>query len=217
MLVLSRRPRETISFPGIGITVYVLTVKRGSVRLGIEAPPEVIVLRGELKQPPTSEAPAAPPSVKTQAPLRLVRHLTLFGLLLLPALFLTGCGEKTREAGPVDGKHDAAVQETKKSAAPAPAPPAKTAKAAPAAEPNQVEIDNFAFSPRQLTVTVGTKVSWVNRDDVPHTATSTSKPRAFHSGTLDTDDTFSHVFQTPGTYEYFCAVHPNMTGKIIVK
>jgi plastocyanin len=52
---------------------------------------------------------------------------------------------------------------------------------------------------------------------MPHTATSTKKPRLFDSGTLDTDDKFSRVFTAPGTYEYFCAVHPHMTGQIIVK
>jgi plastocyanin len=88
---------------------------------------------------------------------------------------------------------------------------------APPAKPDQVVIDNFRFSPRKLTVTAGTKVTWVNRDDVPHTATSTAKPRHFDSKSLDTDDRFEHTFATPGTYEYFCAVHPHMTGQIIVK
>jgi plastocyanin len=83
--------------------------------------------------------------------------------------------------------------------------------------PNQVIIDNFAFRPREMTIPAGTKVTWVNHDDVPHTATSTAKPRSFDSGTLDTDGHFSHVFATPGTFNYFCAVHPHMTGKIIVK
>jgi plastocyanin len=82
---------------------------------------------------------------------------------------------------------------------------------------HQITIDNFAFNPRKLTVPVGAKVTWVNRDDVPHTATSSRKPRLFDSGTLDTDDKYSRVFTTPGTYEYFCAVHPHMTGQIIVK
>ena len=85
------------------------------------------------------------------------------------------------------------------------------------ADEHQVVIDNFAFSPRTLTVSVGAKVTWVNRDDVPHTATAKGKPRAFHSGTLDTDGQYSFVFKQPGTYDYFCAVHPHMTGKIIVK
>jgi plastocyanin len=88
---------------------------------------------------------------------------------------------------------------------------------APAEASRQVTIDNFTFDPPTLTIAVGTKVTWVNRDDVPHTATSTAKPRSFDSGTLDTDQQFSHVFTTPGTYDYFCAVHPKMTGQIIVK
>ena len=91
------------------------------------------------------------------------------------------------------------------------------AASAPETSPYQVAIDNFAFKPAELNVAVGTKVTWLNRDDVPHTATSTAKPRAFDSHTLDTDDKFSHVFSKAGTYEYFCAVHPHMTGKVIVK
>jgi plastocyanin len=94
--------------------------------------------------------------------------------------------------------------------------PAAKAAAQAAAGPGEVVIDNFAFKPARLTVTVGTKVTWVNHDDVPHTATSTAKPRAFDSGTLDTDQRFSYVFTTPGTYDYFCVVHPHMTGQIIV-
>jgi plastocyanin len=86
-----------------------------------------------------------------------------------------------------------------------------------AATPRQVIIDNFTFGPPELTVPVGATVTWVNRDDVPHTATSTAKPRAFDSGTLDTDGTFTHRFTAPGTFQYFCAVHPRMTGRIIVK
>ena len=83
--------------------------------------------------------------------------------------------------------------------------------------PNQIVVDNFTFNPPKLIVAVGTKVTWVNRDDVPHTATSTGKPRTFDSGTLDTDERFSHIFMAPGTYQYFCAVHPHMTGQITVK
>jgi plastocyanin len=91
-----------------------------------------------------------------------------------------------------------------------------TDKAAPAA-PNQVVIDNFTYSPATLTVAAGTKVTWVNHDDVPHTVTSTNKPRMLDSPSLDTDDKFTFEFKKPGTYDYFCAVHPKMTGKIIVK
>ncbi|HUA37887.1 MAG TPA: cupredoxin family copper-binding protein [Candidatus Sulfopaludibacter sp.] len=79
----------------------------------------------------------------------------------------------------------------------------------------QVTIDNFNFTPPALTVPVGTKVTWVNQDDVPHTVTSDDK--LFGSRALDTDDKFSFTFQAPGTYPYYCSVHPKMTGKIIVK
>ena len=89
--------------------------------------------------------------------------------------------------------------------------------AAPAvsAAPNQVTIDNFTFTPQTLTVPVGTTVTWVNRDDVPHSATSTDK--RFNSGLLDTDEKFSFTFTAAGEYPYFCGIHPHMTGKIIVR
>lgn len=80
---------------------------------------------------------------------------------------------------------------------------------------NQIVIENFSFKPATLTVKAGTKVTWVNRDDVPHTATDTDK--RFNSGALDTDDQFSFTFEKPGTYDYFCALHPKMTGRVVVK
>lgn len=79
----------------------------------------------------------------------------------------------------------------------------------------EVTIDNFSFGPMELTVPVGTQVTWVNKDDVPHVVMSVDK--IFKSKALDTDDKFSFTFQQAGTYEYFCSVHPKMTGKIIVK
>ena len=81
----------------------------------------------------------------------------------------------------------------------------------------KVSLDNFVFHPKELVVTAGTTVTWVNTDDVPHTATSSSSPPVFDSKTLDKDDKFSYEFKTPGTYDYFCRLHPHMTGKIIVK
>jgi len=88
-------------------------------------------------------------------------------------------------------------------------------EATPAA-PAQVKIDNFAFSPNELKVPAGTTVEWVNRDDIPHTVVSDDKS-TFKSKALDTDDKFSYTFTKPGTYSYFCSVHPKMTGKIIVQ
>jgi plastocyanin len=122
-------------------------------------------------------------------------------LLLVATTLAAGCGTRTDGTSPL-------------AAASSPTAPAT---AAPKTETAKVVIDNFAFSPREITVATGTRVTWVNHDDVPHTATSSVRPRAFDSGALDTDDTFSFVFTAPGTYDYFCAVHPHMTGKVIVK
>jgi len=80
----------------------------------------------------------------------------------------------------------------------------------------QVKIDNFAFSPAELTVTAGTTVEWVNRDDIPHVVVSDDK-KTFKSKVLDTDEKFSYTFAKPGTYAYFCSVHPKMTGKVVVR
>ncbi len=79
----------------------------------------------------------------------------------------------------------------------------------------RVEIDNFAFSPERITVKAGTTVTWLNADDAPHTVTSASK--AFKSTALDTEDSFSFTFTTPGVYEYFCSLHPRMTGTVVVE
>jgi plastocyanin len=85
------------------------------------------------------------------------------------------------------------------------------------ASPVKVSIENFVFEPQEVVVTAGTTVTWVNADDVPHTVTSTSSPPLFGSKTLDTDDKYSFEFKAAGTYEYFCKVHPKMTGKVVVK
>ena len=78
----------------------------------------------------------------------------------------------------------------------------------------EVRVDNFSFSPAMLIVTVGTTVTWVNGDDIPHTIVANN--RAFRSKTLDTEDQFSFTFSTAGEFEYFCSLHPHMVGKIIV-
>jgi plastocyanin len=84
-----------------------------------------------------------------------------------------------------------------------------------AEEANTVSIDNFTFTPKELTVPVGTTVKWTNKDDIPHTVVD--KNKAFRSKPLDTDDTFSFTFGNAGTFDYFCSLHPQMVGKIIVK
>ena len=79
----------------------------------------------------------------------------------------------------------------------------------------EVRIDNFTFGPAELTVPAGTTVTWVNRDDIPHTVVSTDK--VFKSKVLDTDEKFSFTFTTAGTFPYFCSIHPKMTGKVVVQ
>ena len=79
----------------------------------------------------------------------------------------------------------------------------------------EVKIDNFSFGPTTLTVAVGTTVTWTNRDDIPHTVVSDDK--VFKSKVLDTDEKFSFTFTKPGTYPYFCSIHPKMTGRVVVQ
>jgi len=79
----------------------------------------------------------------------------------------------------------------------------------------QVQIDNFSFTPQEIRVKAGTTITWTNRDDIPHTVVSTD--RAFKSKALDTDDKFTTTLAKPGTYTYFCSIHPKMTGKVIVE
>jgi plastocyanin len=78
-----------------------------------------------------------------------------------------------------------------------------------------VTIDNFVFTPERLTIKAGTTVIWTNRDDIPHTVAS--KDRRFKSKAMDTDESFSFTFSTPGEYSYFCSLHPHMTGTIVVE
>ena len=79
----------------------------------------------------------------------------------------------------------------------------------------EVKIDNFTYNPQQITVKAGTTVTWINHDDIPHTVVS--KTLIFKSKALDTDDKFSFTFTTPGTFPYFCSLHPHMTGSIVVE
>jgi amicyanin len=81
---------------------------------------------------------------------------------------------------------------------------------------SEVKIDNFSFAPPSLTVPVGTRVTWTNQDDVPHTVVST-EGKVLKSPVLDTDQKFSYTFTAAGTYLYYCSVHPKMTGKVVVQ
>ena len=80
---------------------------------------------------------------------------------------------------------------------------------------NEITIDNFTFTPKELTVPVGTTVKWLNHDDIPHTIVE--KKTTFRSKALDTDDSYSFMFTSAGTFDYFCGLHPHMVGQVIVK
>jgi amicyanin len=82
------------------------------------------------------------------------------------------------------------------------------------AEDVAVKIGNFTFGPKELKVKAGTTVTWTNEDDIPHTIVS---PNNFRSKVLDTDGTYAFTFTTPGTYTYFCSLHPHMTGTVVVE
>jgi len=79
----------------------------------------------------------------------------------------------------------------------------------------QVTIDNFKFSPETVTIKAGTTVVFTNHDDVPHTVVAEAD--TFRSKAMDTDEKYSYRFATPGTYKYFCSIHPKMTGTIMVQ
>jgi plastocyanin len=81
---------------------------------------------------------------------------------------------------------------------------------------NGISIDNFTFNPPTLTVKAGTSVTWTNKDDIPHGIASANNAFS-RSKAMDTDDSFSFTFTTPGTYQYFCYIHPHMTGTIVVE
>jgi amicyanin len=78
-----------------------------------------------------------------------------------------------------------------------------------------VAIDNFTFNPQTVTVKAGTTITWTNKDDIPHAIAAVGKQ--FKSKVMDTDNSYSFTFTTPGSYAYFCSLHPHMTGTIVVE
>ena len=135
--------------------------------------------------------------------------LKVVPIFILSGTLISGCASSATDTAGAGAEAKATSAETN----------TRSAQKQPAPRPADVtiRIDNFTFSPVKLTIPAGTKVTWINHDDVPHTATSSDKPRLFDSKTLDTDDQFSFVFTAPGTYDYFCALHKHMTAQIIVK
>lgn len=120
-------------------------------------------------------------------------------------LMLAACAP----AMPAEHMHARMQVETKAAADPPVAPPT-------AGQPYAVKIANFTFDAPTIEVPVGATVTWTNVDDVPHTVVSSDR-KTFKSKVLDTDQSFSFTFTAAGEYEYFCSIHPHMTGKVVVK
>jgi plastocyanin len=147
----------------------------------------------------------------------LERFLSRFREVLLIAclavvLLLSACATSPSSGGniAVPTAEPTMVMPTQTSANPS----SSTLSVIPVTGP-KVTISNFTFGPDSLTVPVGTSVTWVNQDDIPHTVNSVDK--LFASQALDTGDQFTYKFTTAGIYSYFCSLHPKMVGKIIVK
>ena len=83
--------------------------------------------------------------------------------------------------------------------------------------PNHVDINEMKFLPTEITVPVGTEVEWDNKDESPHTVVAIDAAKTFKSDALDTGDSFKFTFSKPGTYKYFCTLHPLMVGTVVVK
>src|SRR5229473_4866930 len=151
----------------------------------------------------------------------LKRKLLLVTVMSLLSLFLAACSQSgadsngSSETSPPAPTARNSNTEMSKMDMPAKPSPAAGKDMPNPSTPNQVRVENFSFQPSTLTVKAGTTVTWVNHDDEPHTVNENNK--AFKSGTLDTDAKFSYKFSSPGTYSYFCSLHPRMTGQIIVK
>ncbi|ANN15082.1 copper-binding protein [Amycolatopsis orientalis] len=89
------------------------------------------------------------------------------------------------------------------------APPSKAAT-------QQVMMQDYAYGPASLTVRVGDTVTWMQHDQAPHDVVTTSAPVAFRSPQLSAGQSWSHTFTKPGTYSYYCSVHPDMRASVTV-
>ena len=151
--------------------------------------------------------------MKMQSNVPNIIKLAIFAIGL--GVVLTGCQSAVKNTGETGGKrvanHNGPAMQGMQSP-----PPQANVDATDKAEV-QIVIENFAFSPSDVTIAPGTKVTWINKDEAPHTATSTGPDKKFNSGGLDTDDKFSFVFNDKGDYPYFCALHPQMKATIKVK
>lgn len=140
-------------------------------------------------------------------PMPLTR-IILPSVLVSLALALAACGSDDNNAETA-GRGDAGATAT----APPPSGNA-TAPSGEAVRSAKVEIVDFAYDPDPTTIQAGGKVTWINRDSAPHTATADDG--SFDTGTLEQGKLKSESFKQPGTYTYLCQIHPSMHGTIEV-
>jgi plastocyanin len=154
-------------------------------------------------QPTPGTAPS--PGPMTVDPKRLKSVLGITDVTFVPGRQSLAVVDATLSGEPPafeSASHDAMMQQREK-------------RNAMTLGPNEIGIDNFSFTPAVLEVKAGTSVSWINKDDVPHLIVNVQK-RFKQSPVLDTDQRFSVALQQPGTYDYFCSLHPQMQGRIVV-
>ena len=151
--------------------------------------------------------------MKMRSNIKAIIGLGIF--VLTVSILFAGCQSGTTKTNDTDGKMTNSHSDSGMHDMPSAPPQANV----DATTKNEVEItiENFAFSPADITIAVGTKVTWINKDEAPHTATSTSPEKKFNSGGMDTDDKFSFTFNEKGDFPYFCALHPQMKADIKVK
>ena len=145
-----------------------------------------------------------------------IKQIVIFAIIAIGlSVLLAGCEGAAKNTGETGGKtsgnHDNSAMHNM------PPPPPQANVDATGKNEIQIVIENFGYSPSDVTIAPGTKVTWINKDEAPHTATSTSPDKKFNSGGLDTDDKFSFVFNDKGDYPYFCSLHPQMKATIKVK
>ena len=151
--------------------------------------------------------------MKTQSKVKQTFILAIFAVGL--GVLLAGCGGAAKNTGETGGQTTG--NHNNSSMHDMPSPPPQANVDATGKNEIQIVIENFGYSPSDVTIAPGTKVTWINKDEAPHTATSTSPDKKFNSGGLDTDDKFSFVFNDKGDYPYFCSLHPQMKATIKVK
>jgi Icc protein len=155
-------------------------------------------------QPTPGTAPS--PGPMTVEPERLKSVLGIADVTFIPGRSALAVVDATLSGQPpafAAASHDAMMQR-------------QTSRRAAALGPNEIGIDNFQFTPSPLTVKAGTRVTWINNDDVPHLIVST-RNQFKASSVLDTAQRYSVTVGKPGTYDYFCSLHPKMQGRIVAE